>query len=144
MNNQRKVSFELKSLSNYIKRYTGKKLSEDFSHQLTPMQVGIIMYLYKEREREVFQRDIEEAFSIRRSTASSMLQTMEKKQLIVRKPVKQDARLKEIQLTKKAIGLREEASAAFIQLEAQLKNNIPQEDLDIFFAVIEKMKKNIK
>ena len=51
----------------------------------------------------MFQRDLQAHFSVRRSTVTGLLQLMEKKGLITRSSVAQDARLKKIQLTPRAI-----------------------------------------
>ena len=63
------------------------------------MQGWIIGYLYQNRDKEVFQRDIQEQFSIRRSTVTGILQLMEKNGLITRSSVERDARLKKLELT---------------------------------------------
>jgi DNA-binding MarR family transcriptional regulator len=47
----------------------------------------------------VLQRDIEQEFQIKRSTATQVLQTMETKGLITRQSAAQDARQKEVRLT---------------------------------------------
>ena len=46
---------------------------------LTPMQKHILTFiLFETMERDLYQRDIEEEFRIRRSTASGILKLMEK------------------------------------------------------------------
>ena len=64
---------------------------------LTPMQKHILTFiLFETMERDLYQRDIEEEFRIRRSTASGILKLMEKNGFIYRKSVARDARLKQI------------------------------------------------
>ncbi len=63
------------------------------------MHGWILAYLYQYQDREIFQRDIERAFSITRSTVTNILQLMEKKGYIRRMSVPQDARLKRLVLT---------------------------------------------
>ena len=58
--------------------------------------------------REVYQKDIEEEFRIRKSTATGILQLMEKNGFISRESSKKDARLKRIVPTPKAEALRPE------------------------------------
>ncbi len=69
---------------------------------LTGVQLSIIDFLGKYPQQMCLQRDIETEFAIRRSSATTLLQRMEKKGLILRLVAKDDARQKEIQLTKKA------------------------------------------
>ena len=52
--------------------------------------------------KEVYQRDIEAEFKIRRSSVSSVLDTMEKNGYIIRQSVESDGRLKKLALTDKA------------------------------------------
>ena len=51
---------------------------------------------------DIYQKDVEKEFQIRRSTATGTLQILEKNGFIRREPVKQDARLKKLVPTDKA------------------------------------------
>ena len=55
--------------------------------------------LVKCADGPVFQRDVERAFSLSRSTATGILQLMEKNGFLLREPVAYDARLKKLVLT---------------------------------------------
>ena len=70
---------------------------------VTAVNGRIIMYLYHHKEEDIFQKDIENEFSIRRSTSSSIISLMEKKGYIERVSVAHDARLKKLVLTDKAL-----------------------------------------
>ena len=52
---------------------------------------------------DIFQKDIEEEYSIRPSTATELLKQMEKNGLILREKVHYDNRMKKIDLTDKAL-----------------------------------------
>lgn len=56
--------------------------------KLTLMHGWIIAYLYDHRDEDVYQKDIENAFSIARSTVTSILKLMEKKNYITRRALK--------------------------------------------------------
>ena len=74
---------------------------------LTTMQKHVLKFLLLETlHKVVYQKDIEEEFQIRKSTATGMLQLLEKNGFIVRESEKKDARLKRIIPTKKAEALR--------------------------------------
>lgn len=75
-----------------------------FAHKygLTGTQVQIIHYLGNVSKDTICQKDIENEFNIRRSTATNILNTMEKNDLISRCIVKNDSRLKKIVLSEKA------------------------------------------
>lgn len=95
------------------------------------------------RTEDVFQKDIEEEYSIRPSTATELLKQMERKGLIVREPVSYDNRLKRIVLTEKSLQYRKQVVEDLTALEESLVKGIPEEDLEVFFQVIEKMMDNL-
>lgn len=92
---------------------------------------------------DVFQKDIEEEYSIRPSTATELLKQMEKNGLIVREPVAYDNRLKKIVVTDKALRYKQQVAEDLTALEETLVKDIPEADLQVFFRVIEKMMDNL-
>lgn len=86
---------------------------------LTGMQLNVINYITDhETTRDVFQRDIEHEFNIRKATASSLISKMEAKDLLIRVPSKQDARYKRLLLTTNARQLATQIEI-FIQASEQ-------------------------
>ena len=64
---------------------------------ITAVQSRVIYYILAHyQEGPVFQRDVERVFSLSRSTATGILQLMEKKGIIRRESVASDARLKSL------------------------------------------------
>ena len=107
---------------------------------LTPMQKHVLTFiLFETMERDLYQRDIEEEFRIRRSTASGILQLMEKNGFIYRKSVARDARLKQIIPTEKAEKLRMDILVNIQEMEKKLIGGIPKEDLEVCLRVLRKM-----
>ncbi len=75
--------------------------------ELTPMQRHILNYILLETlHRDIYQKNLEEEFQVRKSTVSGILKLIEKNGFIYRESVKEDARLKRILPTKKAEALR--------------------------------------
>ncbi len=68
---------------------------------------------------------------------------MEKNGLIHREAMADDARLKRIILDEKALQYKDVVLADITNLEEELTAGIAEEDLDVFFRVIEKMMANI-
>ena len=101
------IGMELKRLDNEIHSRMAVFRAETGADDLTMMQSWIIGFLYKKRDQEIFQKDIEAEFSIARSTATGILQLMEKKGYIRRENLPRDARLKRLTLTEKGIMLQE-------------------------------------
>ena len=86
---------------------------------LTTMQKHVLKFLLLETlHKVVYQKDIEEEFQIRKSTATGMLQLLEK-----------NARLKRIIPTKKAEALRPSILAHIRQSETQLTTDISEADV---------------
>lgn len=145
MTHRNNIGFEIRTLSNLIKRRVQNSSAISESNKLTGMHGFIIGYLYENLDkREIFQRDIEAEFSIRRSTATGILQLMEKNNLITREPVDYDARLKKLVLTSKAIAIHESVTKEINEIEAQLTKGLTEEEINIFVATLEKLKRNIE
>ena len=88
-------------VSRQIKRNMDETLS---CYHVTGVQSMIIGYIYKKsKKQEVFAKDIEEEFNMRKATVTGILQLMETNGLISRKAKTEDSRLKTITLTEKAL-----------------------------------------
>ena len=139
----REVGHEIKVVSNLMRRKLLQVPEFDTWANLTDNQGWIIKYLYKHRDRDVYQRDLETAFSIRPSTVTGMIQLMEKNGLVVREAVESDARLKKIVLTEKAIQLKQNVENTLERFEAALTRGISEEEKDQFFRIMHKIKENL-
>ena len=111
---------------------------------LSSMQVWVIEYLYENQQRDIFQRDLEADFNVRRSTVSGILQNLERKGYIHRESVNQDARLKKITLTDEAVKIHKQMMQKVAILEEQMTKNITNEEWIVFYQVLEKIKDNLK
>lgn len=143
MEKKRYLSFEIRTLNNYVKRLVQSTKPEEFKES-TGVHGWAIRYFYENRENNIFQRDFEDRFSIRRSTATNMLKLMEKNGLITREGVPYDARLKKIMLTKKAIEIHKKATKNIAMIENTLKKGITEEELMSFYNVMDKIKANLE
>lgn len=145
MQREKHIGFEIKVLSNLIKRYINDHVSKAGIEGLSGIQVMIIQYLANETQnRDIYQRDIETKFNIRRSTVTGILQTMERNTLIIRESVAHDARLKRIRLTPLALHVDKIFKQTIINVEEQLRSGLSEEELHNFFATLKKIKKNIE
>lgn len=140
----KRIGFQMKSINNLIRRRLNVRFTEAGLNELCGMQGPMIGYIYKQsKTQDVFQKDIEKEFNIRRSTATVMLQNMEQKGLIVRQTVDHDARMKKILLTEKAtechLRVREQIDA----FNEELENGITKEEKEEFFRILEKIKCNL-
>nr|WP_242597333.1 MarR family winged helix-turn-helix transcriptional regulator [Desemzia sp. C1] len=108
------------------------------------MQSRIIGFIHSRQDQDVFQKDIEELLKIRRSTATGMLNTLEKKGLIERQPVSHDARLKKLVITPKGIEFSKKAAECIQSVERKVRSGLSEEELETFFNVLSKIRKNIE
>ena len=92
---------------------------------------------------DIYQKDIEEEYSIRPSTATQLLKQMEKNGLIIREPEAYDNRLKKIVVTDKALLYKQHVIEDLTTLEETLIKGISETDLQVFFRVTEKMMDNL-
>lgn len=141
---KRKIGFEIAHCSRIIRRYIDTGITLNPDKELTVTHARAIGYFYKNRHRDIFQKDFEKEFDIRRSTASSILALMEKNGLIERESVSHDARLKKITLTDKALKLHNKTEGIFQKMEKNISYGIDEKELEAFFATMDKIKNNIE
>ncbi len=137
----RELGFQIKSVSNLMLRKRKSKGAENV--EITRMQAWIIGYIYECADQDVFQRDLEKKFNIRRSTATGILQLMEQNGLITRSSVPYDARLKKLELTPKALKIQKAIAERISRLEEIMGEGISEEEKEVFFGVMEKIKANL-
>lgn len=99
---QKYVGKEIKCLNIKIKHYIDN-LNSNNDFNLSKIQLYILSFLLRNQDKEIFQKDIEKEFGIRRSTITTVLQNMEKSDLLIRTGVESDKRVKKLTLTKKAL-----------------------------------------
>lgn len=136
------VLFEIKQLQNAIVRTICTDMKQhNITSPPTLIQAEITGYLIRNKEKNVYQKELEAVFKLRRSTISGILQTMEKKNIIQRVD---DGRTKKIILTEQAIQQQELALQYLKQLEQTIIKDITVEELELFHQVIQKMKQNLE
>ena len=132
----------INKLSHQLKRQMCIQEEED--SLTTNMQRLVLHYiLFESLKREIYQKDVEKEFQIRRSTATGTLQILEKNGFITRKPVEKDARLKKLVPTAKAEGVREHILENIRYIEELLVGNIPEEKLAVCREVLKQMSENL-
>ncbi len=142
MDKKEKMCFELMSIGNVFRRYALNNSGLQYVEKYTGRNQWILGYLFNNKNRDIFQKDLEEAFSLRRSTISKALKLMEEKELIRRESVDYDARLKKLVLTPKAHELNEIVKSEMKKLENKLSDNLTEEEIAQFSNILEKIRKN--
>ena len=111
---------------------------------ITGVQSRIMHYiLVKCADGPIFQRDVEGVFSMNRSTATGILQLMEKNGLILRESVASDARLKSLIPTEKAARLDAQIGELLQQNEKKLTCGLSDSQLALFRETAALMSANL-
>lgn len=110
---------------------------------LTSIQSRILGHLRhaQEQDRCVFQREIEEVFRIKRSSVTSVLQTLEKKGLIIRESISEDARLKKLVLTEDAKKIQVDTYQALGDMEKQMRSLFTEDEFKQFLDYMNRIDK---
>ena len=140
----RKLGFEIHKTSRIIKRYADSDASKSYVDKMTGTHGWAMGYFFRNRDKDIFQKDFEQEFNIRRSTASSILSLMEKNDLIKRESVPHDGRLKKITLTEKSLKIQSIVDDAFDRFEKTMKQGISDEELQVFYTVLDKINNNME
>ncbi len=142
-NEGRRLAFDLRNVNILIKRKMEASEGKRLMDNVTGTHGYVICYLMDNRERDVFQRDIEKRFSIRRSTCTNILNLMQKNGLIERSCVESDARLKKITLTKKAEDIFALLESERFALENTLRDGFSPAELDQLFSLLSRVADNL-
>ena len=142
---ERQIGFKIKAINNMIRRNLDIRFAEAGLEEISGMQGPLLGFLDRNtRERDVFQKDLEKHFNIRRSTATVMLQNLEQKGYLVREPVDSDARLKRIVLTDKAKEVNREIKKQIDAFNEELEQGITPEEKELFLQIADKIMKNLE
>lgn len=135
---------EIKAIDHLMQRKMYSNATSAGIDKVTIMHGWIIGYLYENRSNNIFQKDIESAFSISRSTVTNIVKLMEKKGYIQRVSVDNDARLKKLILTEKGIELNSVIRETVIENENRFNSILSQEEKDTFLHLIRKLRKGLE
>lgn len=131
----RKIGRDIHIVANKIKR---KMDSAVLKFDITHTQFHVLIYI-EYHEGAVYQKDIENAFNLRRSTVSKILSLLEKKGYITKQNVETDARLKHIVITEKGRLQLEQVENTFMEINKHLTSNIDPQELDTFYKVLDEL-----
>ncbi len=134
----------IKTTATLMGRQTHAMSQEVWGEGFTFRQAQIIHFLRENAPKgDLFQRDIEEEFSIRRPTATGILKLMEKNGFLRRESVPYDQRLKKLVLTDKAAALDALCAMKIMEMERRLTRGIPPEDLEKTVRTLERICQNL-
>lgn len=137
------MRFEILTFMNLMKREMNASGEKCGMNMLTMANAKFIVYLFQYRDKDIYQKDLEETFMLRASTVSRSLKILEEQEFVIRSPSVYDSRLKKISLTEKSLKISDYYENALNNVSKKLTANIPEEDLNSFFNTLGKMKMNL-
>ncbi|WP_160673798.1 MarR family transcriptional regulator [Clostridium sp. C8-1-8] len=141
MNRDEHIGRIVTIFANRINRRIGSEASK---FGITGSQGRILGFLYHEsKNRDIFQKDLEEELNIRRSSVTSILQLMEKDGYIKRVSVEEDARLKKIVLTEKGLEIQENVYNFILKFEKSLRDELNDDEAEILIGLLNRLSDKI-
>ncbi len=132
------LGFELRSLANRVERLQNYFLKRNGCGEYSVTQCGIFGHI-RNYSGDIFPKDLEKTLCIRSSSITGIIDRMEKKGLLARVPVKHDGRMKKIVITPGKETSMDEPSKAILDVEANLVKEIPPEEIEQFYATLNKL-----
>lgn len=112
--------------------------------EITHSQLDILIYLIRNQEKEINQKDIEEKFNLTNPTVTGLLNRLENKGFIIRTTSTKDARYKKITVTDKTLNLCNTMHEKADKMTKKITENISKEEAEITKRVLKKVLTNIK
>ena len=110
----------------------------------SPLQVAITRYLYENKDNNIYQKDLQEKFCISKSAISDVIDSMEKKGVILRIQSSIDARRNRIILTELGINCFSDIMNNNNNLNDIVVNSLSDDEIECFINVINKIKANLE
>ena len=136
---------EIKKLDVKIaKRLFKDAKKEGIKRPPSPPQARILKYILEQKSEVICQKDLENYLKISKATISEVLLTMEKKGIIKRVSMPNDARAKRIVLTNTSLERFQELEKNFSDINEKLIEGISDDELARFLNILNKMQQNMK
>lgn len=139
-----KVGFMIHKVDVGMKKILDATLKAAGYDESTVMHGWILKYLHDNSDRDIYQRDIEKQFGIGRSTVTTIIQLMEKRDLIRREAVESDARLKKVILTPKGKEYHDLVGATIYDINRKVMLGISEEEKQFFLGTFAKLEENLR
>lgn len=140
---EKTIFTEIRILSNLIRQKLWSNPQAEIDGKLIGGH-GYILKFIAESGSAVFQRDIEKAFKIRRSTVTQTLNRMENNGIILRKSVNYDSRLKQIELTEKGKQIHLSFKNRAENFENEVSRALTLKERECFLCLISKLQKKVE
>lgn len=130
---------QIMTIINQLRHLTISAHDEICPPGMTISQLICISFISIQQEDDVYQKDIEACFKLRRSTVSSLLNTLERKELIRRVSVAHDARLKKLVLTEKGQEIGRHVQQLLSDLNRQMISDLEPQEQESLSRILRKI-----
>lgn len=143
---KRYLGFELITTGHLLKREKdradeiAKKKVFGNEKEIHCSDLSIIKFLADNVGREIYQKDIEQYFSLTAPSVSNKLRTLQKEGLINRVYSKVDTRLKQVIMTEDAWAVDKRMRKEIVVFEKRIEDILTEEEKKIVFKISEKIK----
>lgn len=140
------VGIKIKKIHSLIRKAIHNSETFKENEELTNVIGWTIGFISRRNHEgiETYQKDIEREFKISRSTATGLLQNMEKLGYVYREVSEVDSRLKRIVLTEKSIELNKKVILTFDSIETRLLTDFSKEEEEMLFSFLLRLEKNLE
>lgn len=142
---QDSVCIKIKKIKSLIRKTIHNSETFKTNEELTNVIGWTIGFISKRAYAglETYQKDIEAEFRINRSTATGLLQNMEKLGYLYREVSVVDSRMKRIVLTDKSIELNKKVILTFDKVEEKLLTGFSLEEKEQLFSLLLRLEENL-
>lgn len=132
-------------LMGLIKRELDKSKNKDIKEfNITHTQFQIIMFLYHNQDKYIFQKDVEKELEISKATASVMIDRLEKNNFIKRISSEKDSRYKYLMLLPKAFEVQDVVISRCKKGEDKIFKDFTSNEREEVIVYLERILKNVK
>lgn len=139
---QKIVTKEIKCLHCRIKRIIDRNMPKNIHLNVTQMQ--IMTYLFRHEKEETCQKDLESETHLKKASITGAIDTLEEMGLVERIQAEEDKRRNIIKFTPYAKKEKQGIVSLYDFLNKVIVKGLTQEEIELFFNVIEKMKNNLE
>ena len=140
------VGSKIKKIQSLVRKTIHNSETFKSNEELTNVIGWTIGFISKRNSEgiETYQKDVEAEFKISRSTATGLLQNMEKLGYLYREVSEIDSRLKRIVLTEKSIELNKKVLNTFDQIETQLLTGFSDAEKNQLLEYLLRLENNLE
>ncbi|MEI3153156.1 MAG: MarR family winged helix-turn-helix transcriptional regulator [Eubacteriales bacterium] len=142
--NECRFGREIRIISNLMRRRLDSSAVMTRSKNITGTGGWLLGYLYANRDRDIYQRDVEKEFSIRRATSSKVITRLEEKGFVRRESVDCDARLKKLVLTEEGIKIQRDVCRELDDFDEKLISVLTEDEQKTLFELLGKIKDSLE